>query len=70
MAAKTLGELKTAFQEADKEYQFALVSGDKPRLTTALANWRAKFKAYDRRKRAEFNQRFQAEKSQRSQNAN
>lgn len=46
--------LKQAFLAADQEYQFALASGDMPRVKRSLTNWRKAFAAYDKAKRAQF----------------
>jgi hypothetical protein len=68
MAARlSIDELKQRYLDSDREYQFALASGDRPRLTAALVAYRAAFKAYNDRKRRDFNRRFQAELQQRSQ---
>ncbi len=46
--------LKQAFLEADKQYQFAMASGDMPRVKQSLTNWRKAFAAYDKAKKAQF----------------
>jgi len=55
-----LDELKQAFLDADREYQFAIASHDPGRLTRALSNWRKTFADYDRAKRRQFKKSFQS----------
>ncbi len=55
MAKRTsIQVLKEAFQEAEKEYQFALASGDRNRLLEALKNHRRTFAAFDREFRKQY----------------
>lgn len=50
--------LKQAFLDAEQEYQFALASGDMPRVKRSLTNWRKAFAAYDKVKRAQFKKAY------------
>ncbi len=43
---KPTEDLKQAFLDADKEYQFAIAAGEPARLTAALKNWRQSFDRY------------------------
>lgn len=46
-------ELAQAYRDADKEFQFALASGDMERLKIAKANKRSTFAEYSKAKKAE-----------------
>jgi hypothetical protein len=46
-------ELAQAYREAEKEFQFAIASGDMDRLKVAKANKRLAFAEYSKAKKAE-----------------
>jgi hypothetical protein len=46
-------ELAQAYRDADKEFQFAIASGDMERLKIAKANKRLAFAEYSKAKKAE-----------------
>jgi hypothetical protein len=46
-------ELAQAYRDADREFQFALASGDMERLKIAKANKRSAFAKYSEAKKAE-----------------
>ena len=46
-------ELAQAYRDADKEFQFAIASGDMERLKVAKANKRLAFAEYGKAKKAE-----------------
>jgi hypothetical protein len=46
-------ELAQVYRDADREFQFAIASGDMERLKIAKANKRAAFTEYSKAKKAE-----------------